>query len=454
MTEYQYYEFLAVERVLTDREMAELRAISPRAEITPTRFASEAGFSQFRGDPCALMTWYFDVMVHVTSWGTRRFMLRLPAALVDSAGLRPCFAGQSASLQMPDLRWGPGHVPGNDPDIPYLNGNATKPADRGSHCVQFLGDPARRADGGARVAPASPPSAPRIAAGHQAFDEVVVLDFQSESDDPEDWQDGAGWMASLAPLRADLIRGDMRAPYLGWLLCAQRGEVEEGALEPAVPPGLGRLTEPLERLVAFLRIDEHLLAAAATRSARRSGHIGLAGWVAALSRREKNDLLVEVARGRETHVGARLLKRFRSSQAVVHPENEAPPARTAGHLLEEARRRAHEQQREHARRAADARARRETEQAAGRTKHLDGLADRQEAAWDDIEGLIAVKQAMTYDLAVMLITDLRDVAIRAGTQSLFEARLAVLRDRHRGKSSFLERLEKAGLEARREERAS
>jgi hypothetical protein len=38
MSEYQSYEFVALDRPLTAEEVAELRAISTRAEITPTRF--------------------------------------------------------------------------------------------------------------------------------------------------------------------------------------------------------------------------------------------------------------------------------------------------------------------------------------------------------------------------------------------------------------------------------
>ena len=40
MSEYQYYEFLALDRPLTDQQRAELRSISSRAEITATRFVN------------------------------------------------------------------------------------------------------------------------------------------------------------------------------------------------------------------------------------------------------------------------------------------------------------------------------------------------------------------------------------------------------------------------------
>jgi len=41
MSEYQCYEFIALDRPLTAKEMAELRAISTTGEITPTRFWNE-----------------------------------------------------------------------------------------------------------------------------------------------------------------------------------------------------------------------------------------------------------------------------------------------------------------------------------------------------------------------------------------------------------------------------
>jgi hypothetical protein len=38
MSEYQYYEFQAVDRPLSRQQMAEIRALSTRAEVTSTRF--------------------------------------------------------------------------------------------------------------------------------------------------------------------------------------------------------------------------------------------------------------------------------------------------------------------------------------------------------------------------------------------------------------------------------
>jgi hypothetical protein len=88
MSEYQYYEFQAVDRPLTREEMADLRAISTRARITPTRFQNEYNFGDFKGDPLELMEQYFDAFVYVANWGTNQFMVRLPRAVIDPKAAR------------------------------------------------------------------------------------------------------------------------------------------------------------------------------------------------------------------------------------------------------------------------------------------------------------------------------------------------------------------------------
>jgi hypothetical protein len=41
MSEYQYYEFQAIDRPLSVKEMSELRSCSTRARITPTSFVND-----------------------------------------------------------------------------------------------------------------------------------------------------------------------------------------------------------------------------------------------------------------------------------------------------------------------------------------------------------------------------------------------------------------------------
>ena len=60
MSEYQYYEFVAIDRPLTAKQMAALRAISTRAEITSSRFQNEYQWGDLKADPAKLMERYFD----------------------------------------------------------------------------------------------------------------------------------------------------------------------------------------------------------------------------------------------------------------------------------------------------------------------------------------------------------------------------------------------------------
>ena len=99
MSEYQYYEFVAIERPLTDREIAELRAISTRAEISHTGFRNEYNWGDLKADSAKLLAQYFDAHLYFANWGTRRLMFRLPASRIDLRRLKPYFPGESATLK-------------------------------------------------------------------------------------------------------------------------------------------------------------------------------------------------------------------------------------------------------------------------------------------------------------------------------------------------------------------
>jgi hypothetical protein len=83
MSEYQYYEFQAVDRRLTEKEMEELRSWSSRARITPMSFTNDYSWGTFKGDEDAWMDRYFDAFLYAANWGTRILKLRVSARLLD-----------------------------------------------------------------------------------------------------------------------------------------------------------------------------------------------------------------------------------------------------------------------------------------------------------------------------------------------------------------------------------
>jgi hypothetical protein len=274
MSEYQYYEFRAIEKPLTGRQMRELRELSTRAEITPTSFTNEYHWGDFRGSPRQMMEKYFDAFLYYANWGTHWFMLRLPKKLVDPKTIRQYAAGESLNV------WTKG--------------------------------------------------------------DFVVLDFQSEdeSGDREDDEE-SDRLASLIPLRADLLGGDLRSPYLGWLASAQNAELDENEHEPPVPPGLKRLSASLKTLAEFLRINDKLLkVAAAPDTSKRtaaSSQTDLNRWIDALPLSEKNKILRQLVARDAPCLREQVLQRFRQSYVRKNrpkvAKAAAPARRTVGELL-------------------------------------------------------------------------------------------------------------------------
>lgn len=246
MSEYQYYEFVAIDRPLNRTQMDELRRLSTRAQISPTRFTNEYHFGSFGGDPSAMMARYFDAFVYLSNFGSREFMVRLPASAVDAQALR--------QAEVPD----------------------------GTFSSQAVGD-------------------------HIV---LSFLGSNDDGDyDPED-DDGPSWMGRLVGVRAALMRGDLRPLYLGWLLGVQSEAWSDEDIEPPVPPGLSDLPPAISDLANFLWLDVDLLAAAAEASAQPGSADGLKAWIAALPVGEKDRLLAEVADDRGAAVMAELHRKF------------------------------------------------------------------------------------------------------------------------------------------------
>ena len=126
-------------------------------------------------------------------------------------------------------------------------------------------------------------------------DEYWILDWSFSDDSGEHERfcsesDGPGWMSRQLPLRDELLRGDTRALYLGWMARVCNGELAEDKLEPPLPHGLQTLSPAQQALAEFLQIDPDWLAAAAEASSpktdanRREDDADQNDWLDTLSR--------------------------------------------------------------------------------------------------------------------------------------------------------------------------
>jgi len=261
MGEYQCYEFVALERPLMAKQMGELRNVSTRAEITPTRFWNEYHYGDFKGDATKLVARYFDAHLYFANWGTRRLMLRLPSKHVTIKSLRP-----------------------------YFVGDAARASSTGRHVIVDL------------------------------CSDEEGSDYYAEADD--------GLLTALTPLRTELGCGDFRVAYLAWLLAVQLGEVDENATEPPLPPGLAMLTAAQLAMVDFLRLDRHLLTAAAAASpAPTNDGAAARRWVRALAPLAKNSWLERAIKEPHLPLGTELLGAFRR-------QTKTPPRRPGRRVAE------------------------------------------------------------------------------------------------------------------------
>ena len=379
MSEYQYYDFRAIDHALTKTEMAALRAISTRAVITTTSFTNHYEWGDLKADPLKLLERYFDAFLYVANWGTREFNLRLPQELVDFKQLKSILPGKSA------------HV--------------------------------------------------------RSAGKFVIVSFESEVESDDDWDDGTGWMGSLVSLRSDLLRGDLRCLYLGWLHSVECHEFSEDTLEPPVPAGLRELSAPLDSFIEFLGIDGDLVEVAASASAplkEGPSRKELATWIQGLPENEKDSLLIDFLSESSERCRLELLQRFRRENGVA-ANHGAIERRTVNDLLTESRVRSDERANQlRANRAEDV-ARKKAKDEADRAVYLEGLVKREKAVWKQVEAYIEKRQPKDYERAVILLVDLHDLAVRQGDEAGFQLRMEELRKTHAAKSAFLGRLAKANL---------
>jgi len=83
MSEYQYYEFQAVDRALSKEDRAQLRGISSCAQITATSFTNHYEWGDLKANPADMMKRWFDLHLYLANWGSRRFMIKLPKKFID-----------------------------------------------------------------------------------------------------------------------------------------------------------------------------------------------------------------------------------------------------------------------------------------------------------------------------------------------------------------------------------
>ena len=368
MSEFQYYEWQTIDRLLTDAEQDAISKLSSHIEVTASRAVITYSWGDFKYDPRQVLARYFDAHLYSANWGTRILMFRFPAGLLDEAAVAP-----------------------------YLVEDMIKLSTQGkSQILEFF--------------------------------------FEEEPD----WiNEDQGELSSLVSLRNDLLTGDYRCLYLGWLKALSLyGEDDEEALEePPVPAGLGKLTPALWRFASFLGLDPNLIKSAAKASQAEPITVSdgaLRQAIAKLSRGEADEFLLRLLQG-EAGLGLALRHRLQT-ELNLPPTPTGGGGRTAKELFAGAKR---AKQQDAERKAAEAEKR--------RIAALEALALKEEPVWATVEALLAERHWTNHAKAVEHLQQLRDLADYRKTRPEFDLRMKHLRASHQHRPSIMKRLAEARL---------
>lgn len=380
MSEYQYYEFLAIDRPLTSREMEDLRALSTRAQITPVSFTNEYHWGAFKGSPDSLMERYFDAHVYVANWRTAIFKVRVPSDALTQETVEALEISQTLDFKATQKDW------------------------------------------------------------------IITWHLEdSENCDRFGQEDGRGWMALVAPVRDELLRGDLRSLYIGWLADVSMDMLDDDEEEPISVIGLGQLTPAQQALAEFLEIDEDLLAGVGmgspTAQDEEVSPKVMDAWIHNLSADEIKTLLKQILLGQGRQAERTLKSRFAAWQRGLREDNSSAARRSVGELLanaQAAERSRVEKERLKQRQQA-------LKQRGERDAYLKSLSKDFPKEWKSVQRTIERSSGLAYDDACRALVDLSEAYSVHASKKQFQEELKKLMVEYGRRKALVQRLMKVGL---------
>ena len=89
MSEYQYFEWQTVNRLLTEAEQDAVGRLSSHIDVSSSRAVVTYSWGDFKHDPRQVLVRFFDAHLYMANWGSRRLMFRFPAGLLSREAIEP-----------------------------------------------------------------------------------------------------------------------------------------------------------------------------------------------------------------------------------------------------------------------------------------------------------------------------------------------------------------------------
>lgn len=374
MSEYQYYEFAAIDGPISDEGLQYAKSCSNRANVSRVRWQNTYNFGNFRGDDETMLK-YYDAHFYLANWGTVRLGLAFPKEVLARECLQP-----------------------------YL---------RKDDCQD------------------------RTLTLNKIGDRYIIW-WERHEDGGWGWMEGDGAINQLIGIREELIRGDFRPLFLGWLAGYDpdewQNEGDEAVLMPPIPARLHQLSGAQTALIEHFPVDLDALAVAAELSqAHELERMPIAVALERLSLFEMRTLLGRVAEGGGAGVMAEL-NRLTLPQAQTSVGQMWKCTDFAAKVIEA---RSFRQKKE-----AEAAVKEQRRKQELRQQHLTSVMRRAETMWSGLAALMDQKISSAYDEAANQLQELHDAYSQAGDSAEFNRRMGEFRTRYSNRPAMLRRIEK------------
>jgi hypothetical protein len=258
-------------------------------------------------------------------------------------------------------------------------------------------------------------------------------------------EDGRGWMARLAPVRDELLRGDIRSLYIGWLAAATGEMLDDDEMEPLAVSGLGSLTSAQKALAEFLEVDPDLLAGAGIGSPvgqdEGISQREMDEWIDDLPRDEVQAFLKQLLEGKGQHAERSLKNQFAAWRQGLQTDKTDAPRRTAGEL----RQNAEKAQQIRMKKEKRDRKRREIKRRKEREAYLMNLSKDFPKAWKSVQKTVERGSGPAYDEACRALVDISEAYALHTSRKDFQRNLKKFMKDHLRRKALIQRLVKAGI---------
>lgn len=367
MSEFQYYEFRAIDKPLSSKARAEISSWSSRTTADAHSAIFTYSYSDFPKKVHQVVEQYFDMMLYYANWGSIQLIIKFPLDVIDFEKMN-------------------------------------------QYCVVDTMSLSKKND-------------------------FVLLDFEfNEEEGFEDWIDLKGYLSRLIGIREEILSGNYHSLYLGWLHSIWRArdweDFEGSDLAPEFPNTPPQLTDSLLAFIDLLGIEPVIkdFWMGLSLPTKHTEPLDIVHQISLLSEAEKQAYLLRLAEGE-----ALLSIKFLNHLKKIAEKEEKPQKQSSrksaqeilAHLYEVETMRINEEQRLKEK---------------DRIDKLEALAKKEAHLWLKAEEYIEQKNAKSYDEAIQIFLNLKELAEYKNKTSEFEKRMNEIVQSYSRLSSFKDKL--------------